>query len=75
MILIGTASIIGEDGEPTGRHRVVLWVSSRPGEASRLCDCPDGHPTREEALRCDQVQRTLRRIVTTLRDARRALNN
>ncbi|GIU80903.1 MAG: hypothetical protein KatS3mg005_4141 [Bryobacteraceae bacterium] len=75
MILIGTASIIGEDGEPTGRHRVVLWVSSRPGEASRLCDCPEGHATQEEALHCAQVQQTLKRIVKTLRDSRSALNN
>lgn len=75
MILIGTASIIGDDGEPTGRHRVVLWVSSRPAEASRLCDCPNGHASQEEALRCEQVQQTLKRIVQSLRDARRALRN
>jgi hypothetical protein len=43
---------IEENGKPTGRFRLTATSDEDGGGPFALCDCENGHATREEAAGC-----------------------
>lgn len=74
MLRISVAQILGEDGEETGRYRVVLYADGA-NQYVPLCSCADGHETPEAAVHCEDTQDMIRRLVHAMRNRARASRN